>query len=186
MRFLHYNNLNMNNIKQFPTTNYDSFFQRVYFNSIIDNIISFGNLQNTKEKILDFGCGQQILSKKLKEKKVFNYDIKPEFSDFNTYKDLNFDIVVFNHVLMYLYPEEIEKLFNELKLMNSNCKIILGLGKQNIISKIGKFITGHFNAHNDTRSSYKDQIDILSKKSDILRIKKNIFYMTDIYLAKFK
>ena len=49
----------MNNIKDFPTTNYDSFFQRVYFTSIINNIISFGQLRDTNKTILDFGCGQK-------------------------------------------------------------------------------------------------------------------------------
>ena len=42
----------MNNIKDFPTTNYDSFFQRVYFTSIINNIISFGELRDTNKKNL--------------------------------------------------------------------------------------------------------------------------------------
>jgi 2-polyprenyl-3-methyl-5-hydroxy-6-metoxy-1,4-benzoquinol methylase len=175
----------MNNIKHFPTTNYDSFFQRVYFSSIINNIISFADLRDTSKTILDFGCGEKILSKKLQNVNVLNYDIKPEYSDYKTYKNLKFDIVVFNHVLMYFYPNEIENLMDELKLINPKCKIIIGLGKQNLVSKIGKFITGNINAHIDTKSSYNAQIDILNKKSKINKIKKNIFFMTDIYYAEF-
>tara|TARA_B100001173_G_C16008493_1_gene556666 strand:- start:811 stop:1341 length:531 start_codon:yes stop_codon:yes gene_type:complete len=176
----------MNNIKDFPTTNYDSFFQRVYFSSIINNIISFGQLNNTNKTILDFGCGQKILSKKLNGVSVLNYDIKPEYSDYKTFKNLKFDIVIFNHVLMYFYPDEIEKLMDELKSISPKCKIIVGLGKQNLVSKIGKFITGNINAHNDTRSSYNTQIEILSRKTKINKIKKNIFFMTDIYLGEFQ
>ena len=108
----------MNNIKDFPTTNYNSFFQRVYFSSIINNIISFGELQDTNKIILDFGCGQKVLSKKLKGVNVLNYDIKPEYSDYETYSNLKFDIIVFNHVLMYLYPNEIESLMDDIKLIS--------------------------------------------------------------------
>ena len=79
----------MNNIKHFPTTNYDSFFQRVYFSSIINHIIGFADLRNTSKTILDFGCGEKILSKKLQNVNVLNYDIKPEYSDYKTYKNLN-------------------------------------------------------------------------------------------------
>ena len=154
----------MNNIKDFPTTNYDSFFQRVYFTSIINNIISFGQLRDTNKTILDFGCGQKILSKRLHNVKVLNYDIKPEYFYYKTYKNLKFDIIVLNHVLMYFYPDEIESLMDELKLINPKCKIIVGLGKQNLLSKIGKFITGNINAHIDTRSSYNIQIEILNRK----------------------
>ncbi len=175
----------MNNIKDFPTTNYDSFFQRVYFTSIINNIISFGQLRDTNKTILDFGCGQKILSKRLHNVKVLNYDIKPEYSDYKTYKNLKFDIIVLNHVLMYFYPDEIESLMDELKLINPKCKIIVGLGKQNLLSKIGKFITGNINAHIDTRSSYNIQIEILNRKTKINKIKKNIFFMTDIYYGEF-
>lgn len=175
----------MYNLKQFPTTNYDSFFQRVYFNSIINNIISIADLHETKKTILDFGCGERILSKNLKNGKVLNYDIKSEFSDFKTYKNLKFDIVVFNHVLMYLYPNEVEELLDELKSMSPKCKIIVGLGKQNLFSKIGKFITGNINAHNDTRSSYNSQINIILKKSKLIDKKENIFFMTDIFYSEF-
>ena len=175
----------MNNIKDFPTTNYNSFFQRVYFSSIINNIISFGELRDTNKIILDFGCGQKVLSKKLKGVIVLNSDIKPEYSDYETYSNLKFDIIVFNHVLMYLYPNQIESLMDEIKLISPKCKIIVGLGKQNFLSKVGKFITGNINAHIETRSSYNTEIEILSRKTKINKIKKNIFFMTDIYCGEF-
>jgi len=175
----------MKEYKEFITTNYNNFFEKHYFMSILKNIIKIGNLNNTKKIILDFGCGQKIVSKILKNVTVLNYDIKPEFSDHKTYKNLKFDVVIFNHVLMYLYPEEISKLFDEIKNINSDCEIILGLSKQNIISKIGKFLTGNPNAHDNTRSSYKDQVDILFKKSKLIKKKFNVFFMTDIYYSRF-
>ena len=64
--------------KIFPTTNYNIFPQRYYFLSAINNIIKIADLKNTNKTILDFGCGQKILSKILKNKKIINYDNKPE------------------------------------------------------------------------------------------------------------
>ena len=81
----------MYNLNKIPTTDYNDFFQKVYFISIIKNIIKIADLDDTKKTILDFGCGQKILSKTLKNVKVLNYDIKEEFSDLKSYKNLKFD-----------------------------------------------------------------------------------------------
>ena len=86
---------------------------------------------------------------------------------------------------MYMRPEEISNLLDELREMNPNSKIIVGLGKQNILSKIGKFLTGNRKAHENTMSTYKEQINILLKKTTFLKKKSNIFFMTDIYYTKF-
>ena len=75
----------MKELKQFPTTDYTKFPQKYYFESIAKNIIKIGNLKNTNKVILDFGCGQKIFSKILKEKKIINYDIKPEYTECQTY-----------------------------------------------------------------------------------------------------
>ena len=105
----------MKELKQFPTTDYNKFPQKYYFESIAKNIIKIGNLKNTNKIILDFGCGQKIFSKILKDKKIINYDIKPEYTECQTYEDYSFDIAIFNHVLMYLYPSQIEELLNKIK-----------------------------------------------------------------------
>ncbi len=175
----------MYNLNKIPTTDYNDFFQKVYFISIIKNIIKIANLEDTKKIILDFGCGQKVLSKTLKNVKVLNYDIKEEFSDLKSYKNLEFDMVVFNHVLMYMKPREISDLLDELKEMNPNSELIVGLGKQNIVSKIGKFLTGNYKAHENTMSTYEEQISILQKKTTFLKKESNIFFMTDIYYTKF-
>jgi len=171
--------------KIFPTTNYNIFPQRYYFLSVIDNIIKIADLENTNKSILDFGCGQKIFSKILKNKKIINYDIKPEYTECESYEDLHFDIVIFNHVLMYLTPNEIIELLNKIKKINPNCEIITGIGKQNFISKIAMAAALHFGAHKDTMSTYKEQVNILNDKTKLIKKKDNIFFMTDIYYSKF-
>lgn len=170
--------------KEIPTTNYEDFFQRAYFLKIINNIIKIGNLR-TEKKILDYGCGEKMLEKIL-GKKIYNYDIKPQYSEIKNIKNLKYDSIVLNHVLMYMKSEEIKKLFKIIKKTNPRCKVILGLGKHNLLSKIGKIITGNFNAHINIKATYSTQIKIFLDYCAIIKIKKNIFFMTDIYYGKIK
>ena len=169
---------------KFLTTDYKKFPQKYYFLSVANNIISIANLNTTKKVILDYGCGQKIFSKLLKNQRIINYDIKPEYSECKSYENTNFDIVIFNHVLMYLYPEEIEELLDKIKKINPNCELILSLGKQNFISKIAMVLALNFKAH-VSLSSYKEQTQIFLKKTKLIKKKMNIFAMTDVYYSKF-
>ena len=159
--------------------------EKLYFYQIINNIIKIGNLKNTSKIILDYGCGEQILSKILLNKKILNYDSDLSYSDYKTIDNLKFDIVIMNHVLMYLSNSQIIDIFNKIKSLNPNCEFIIGVGKQNLISKIAKTLALNFNAHKLTNTSHKQQIDIIYKYMNVLKIKKNIYFMTDIYLTTF-
>ena len=86
---------------------------------------------------------------------------------------------------MYLKKKEIVLLLDRLFKINPNCEMILGLSKQNFISKIGSFLLNK-KAHDKTKSSYKQQVTIFLKRVNLIKIKKNIFGMTDIYYGKFK
>ena len=68
---------------------------------------------------------------------------------------------------------------------NSNCQFIIGIGKQNLISKFAKNITFNFNAHHGTMSSHKEQYKIIKERMKIIK-KQNIFFMTDIFFTQFK
>ncbi len=165
------------------TTNYSG-ISRIYFDKIITEIISLGKLNLTKKKILDFGCGEKRLEKML-NKKIYNYDINPVYNEVDNLDYINFDIIVMNHVLMYLSKNEIELLFNKFFSKNPNCEFLIGIGKQNYISLIAKSISFKFKAHEGTVSSYKEQLEVINNSTNIIKSKKNIFFMTDIFLCKF-
>ena len=175
----------MKNLNQFLTTDYNKFTQKYYFTSVAKNIIKIAQLQNTDKTILDFGCGQKIFSRLLQNHKIINYDIKPEYTECESYENSNFDIVIFNHVLMYVYPKDIEELLDKIKKINPNCELILSLGKQNLLSKIGMILSSLPNAHDNTRSNYNEQIEIFFKKAKLIKKKLNVFAMTDIYYFRF-
>ncbi len=160
-------------------------FKKFYFDKILKEIIKIGNLELTNFKILDYGCGEKRLEQNLK-KKILNYDLNEKYTEISSFLDKNFDIMIINHVLMYMSRDEINKLFNEIYSVNSNCQFIIGIGKQNLFSKLAKNITLNFNAHSGTISSYNDQYKIIENKMKIIKEKRNIFFMTDIFLTHFK
>ena len=165
--------------------NYYNGISGIYFKKIISNIIKIGNLDKTEKIILDFGCGSKILSKKLPENKILNYDINPDYAEYDDYRKLYFDIVVFNHVLMYMEKKEIISTFENIKKINQNCKFIIGMGKESLINKLAALASLNFTAHKGALTTYEQQTEILKNHMKILQIKKNIFFMTDIYYTKF-
>ena len=46
-------------------------------------------------------------------------------------------------------------------------------------------LTLNFNAHEKTRSSYKEQVEIFFKKTKLINKITNIYAMTDVYYSKF-
>ena len=164
-------------------TNYKG-ISKIYFEKILFEIIELASLNNNKKIILDYGCGKKQLSKLL-NKKILNYDIDPRYNEIDNLEILNYDTVIFNHVLMYFNPDEIDKLFKKMYEKNRNCEFVIGVGRQNIVSKLAKVFTFNFKAHAGTLSTYKEQLEIIEKHMKILKYKKNIFFMTDIYYTRF-
>ena len=165
--------------------NYYNGISGIYFTNIVSNIIKMGNLNETEKIILDFGCGSKILSKKLPGSKILNYDINSRYTEHDDYKKLYFDIVVFNHVLMYMEKKEIISTFENIKKINQNCEFIVGIGKGGLINKLAALVSLNFTAHKGMLTTYKQQTEILKNYTKILKVKKNIFFMTDIYYTKF-
>ena len=170
---------------EFPTTSYNDILSKHYFLKVAKEIIEISNLENEKT-ILDYGCGEKIFSKLLFKPRIFNYDIKPEYNEVSNIKDcFKSDIIIFNHVWMYISQNKIERILSDIKEMNKNAKIILSMGKQNLISKILMILAGEPKAHDNIISTYNEQLQIFKKFCKILKTKKNIYYMTDIYLGEF-
>ena len=157
----------------------------IYFTNIISNIIKIGNLNKTEKIILDFGCGSKILKKNLPGKKILNYDTNPDYTEHDDYKKLYFDIVIFNHVLMYMKKKEIISTFDNIKKINKNCELIIGMGKEGLLNKLAALANLNFTAHKGTLTTYEEQTEILKNNTRILQIKKNIFFMTDIFHVRF-
>lgn len=172
-------------MKTFPITDYNRFPENFYFHKVANEIIQIGNLKKTDQTILDFGCGNKIFSKKLPKKKILNYDINPDISEIDNFQNYKFEIIILNHVLMHMNKIQIEELFSNLKKINPKLIFLIGVGKQNFLSKIGKFILQRHDAHDMTSISYHDQLKIMCNNLQI-KNKKNVFFLTDIFCCSFK
>ena len=148
-----------------------------YFKNIIKKIIQLGNLKNPNIKILDYGCGVKYLQKVL-QRKIYNFDIDPRYNEVHVdYATLKFDVIVINHVLMYLSLKEIKNLFDKIYLVNPNCSILIGISKESYFNKILKFIALHPQAHSNIVTHYKDQVSFI--KNNFLLLKKvNCFFLS--------
>ena len=87
---------------------------------------------------------------------------------------------------MYMDEKEITFTLQNIKKINKNCKIIVGIGKESLLNKLAAMASFNFTAHKGTRTNYDQQIEILKKEMRIIEEKKNIFFMTDIYYLTFK
>ena len=173
-------------------TSYDG-IAGFYFRKIIEEIIAILK-KNTAERsitVLDFGCGRNflknliILNKLNKKIKVIGFDINQNFSDISCWKSIKFDYFVANHVFYLFTKNELNNLIKKLQSLRPGSKIIFGCSNQNLLNKIGMKILSKINAHDQTKLSKKQQLDIILQYSRIL-MKVNVFFLTEIYLLEFK
>ena len=150
--------------------------------------MSVGNF-GKKKIILDFGCGLGEIKKlniiKKNKSKIINYDLITRFGDVKTYKNLNFDTIIFCQVLYLIAPNNIAKLLSELKRQNKYLEIIVAYSTQSIINKVFAFLLGHSNAHKNTLSSPKKEREVLLSQCYLIK-EINYLNLFKIMLLKFK
>ena len=161
--------------------------KRFYFEFILNQIIRIADLKNQSKRILDYGSGLGFLKKKLIKSKntVINYDIIEELSDISNWKNLSFDIIVFNQVLDYLSESEIIQLMQDIKVINPKSEIIYSVGYKSIIKRIAMHILDKKDAYDGMKTSEERQYEIIKPFFDIKKTY-NIFFLHKIFLLKFK
>jgi hypothetical protein len=155
------------------------YFNLIYF--LISNLINYKN-----KLVLDFGGGLGFLEKKLIKKgaKVVVYDKVKELSKVDDYRNINFDIIIFCQVLMYIEEYNIIKIFNNIKLRNKNIIVITCFSQQTLINKIFAFLLGHSKPHDDTVLFPKMENKIFNEF--FIKIKEVNFYLFKIIVSKSK
>ena len=172
----------MNNI----VTDY-KFPQKIYFEKILKRISSHIE-SNTRahSKIIDYGCGENLLKSfvhKLNPAlKVYGYDIDPSLSTISDPFSPIYDVWVFNHVLMYMSADEIVEVFNKIKSLNEQANILIGVSRQNILSKVGAFFLSP-EAHVGIITPGATQHKIINQELHI-RSRESIYGMTDLFICE--
>lgn len=170
-------------IKDFKK-DYYSGLKGIYFYKILRTIIALGRLDRTDKIILDFGSGTGKL-KELLGKKVINFDVISSQSDVADWRRVKFDYFVVNEVLYLLTAKQIKKLLNEIKKINPGAHLIVGIARENLVSKVLAILAGEPDAHADNKTAPKEQVKLLGEHLNILE-KKTVFGLCDVYLLAFK
>ena len=164
------------------------YISSIYFNNILDNMIKIISKNEKKNiKILDFGCGQGYLKKRLKKNKqlkVIGFDVVKELSDVVNWKMVKFDYFLACHVFVYLKKKKFENIIKYIKKYRPKSKVIVAITKQGWLNKLGAFILNEPEAHTNFNLTANEEIDLLCKHMKIIK-KVNIFFLTDVYLLEF-
>lgn len=172
----------------FATTEYSG-ISGIYFNKIIDTIIKIGDLDKSKQTILDYGAGHGIIKSKLfsvnPSAKVINYDIKKELTEVDDWRSTTFNTLIANEVFVYLEKHMLKELLIELKSINKSLEIIVGISKQSVLNNIGKYILFQPKAHDNTKLIPKEEISTLLEFTYIDK-HVSVWGLSDVYKLRFK
>ena len=128
-----------------------------FFSNNLKKILKQNKINFKNSTILDFGCGNCLLHKYLKFKKIFLYDLEHSYYNnnylkktktFKTVKEIKnfkgkFDIILLNSVIQYIKPDDLKKILIILsKKINKHGLIILSdiPGVRDVISNEEGFI----------------------------------------------
>tara|TARA_B100000029_G_C17528194_1_gene942402 strand:- start:115 stop:741 length:627 start_codon:yes stop_codon:yes gene_type:complete len=111
-----------------------------FFSLNLDKLLKKKKLNSKNLSILDYGCGNCLLHKYIKFKKIFLFDIDSKYYDYlflknvKKFKNFNeiienknkFNLILVNSVIQYIEPEKLEKISKDLySKLNKNGLIII-------------------------------------------------------------
>lgn len=115
-------------------------FLNHYFNKSINTAIKYLlSVANKDTLILDFGCGQGILKKKLPDYNIVGYDIQQKYSDVDDFRKVKPEVVFSHHVFEHLKERKLKKVIEVFKRMDLKY-IIVAQPTENAISKIMRIV----------------------------------------------
>ena len=156
-----------------------------YFYLLLRTLINLGGLDSKAKTVLDFGCGHGMLKKMLPDSKIINYDVVKELSDVDDWRKIKFDIMIINEVLYLFEEKEILQLLSEVKKVNGNVELVVGISRQSWLNNLGKIILGQRDAHDGTKTGPRDEARILKSQMHVLQ-HKSVLMLADVYRLKFK
>lgn len=157
---------------------------RFYFRTKVWLAIRIAKLKK-QDIILDFGCGAGWLERKLKDYRIYGYDINPKKTFLRDYKKIKPAKIFVLDVFEHIPTEEIEKILNNFKKLNDRFDIIVSLPTENLVSrKIRRFV-GKAEVPREHITKYKKIIEIL-KKNFRLKNKINFFTISHIFVFEYR
>lgn len=163
--------------KKMNLTRYSG-IKKIYFDRILKTIIKIGYVKDCDGLILDYGSGNSRLRNFLKNHCVCEYD--KFFNDGFEFKNYRPEIIIMNHVLEHMTPQEIHELMNDFYDMNREAVIITGIPLENKLSKTLSVMLGR-PSHIGHITPYK-VIDKTLRQHLVCIKTKRVFGMTEVSL----
>ncbi|MCK4647416.1 hypothetical protein KAT24_00625 [Candidatus Pacearchaeota archaeon] len=153
---------------------------RTYFRAKVLLAIKLAKLKKT-DIILDFGCGEGWLEKKLKDYQIYGYDINPKKTFIKDYREIKPAKIFILDVFEHIPKKEIQKILDDFKKLNSKFVLIVSVPTENWISrKIRKFV-GKEEVPKEHVTKYGEILKILEENFK-LKKKVNFFTVCHIFL----
>ena len=153
---------------------------RIYFKIKVWVAIELAKLKKT-DTILDFGCGGGWLEKKLKNYQIYGYDINPKKTFITDYKEIVptkiFALDVFEHIPI----EEVKRIIEDFKKLNSSFEIIVSIPTENWVSKKMRQFVGKSEVPEEHITRYEEILKILRENFKVRR-KINFCTVSHIFL----
>ena len=153
---------------------------KVYFRSKVFVAIKLAGL-NKEDIILDFGCGGGWLEKKLKNFKIFGYDLNPKKTFVEDYKEIKPTKIFVLDVFEHIPRSEIKKIINNFKKMNNKFELIVSQPTENWLSRNVRKLIGKSEVPDEHITRYEEILEILNRNFN-LKKKVNFFTVCHIFL----
>lgn len=160
----------------------ENLITKIYFRWKVNEAIKLAKLKKT-DIILDFGCGGGWLEKRLKNFNIKGYDINPEKTFIEDYKEVKptkiFALDVFEHIPF----NEINGIINNFKKLNNKFELIVSIPTENWLSRKVRKLVGKPEVPIEHITKYKEILRILKEN---FRLKKKINFFTVTHLILFE
>ncbi|MEK6914112.1 MAG: methyltransferase domain-containing protein [Nanoarchaeota archaeon] len=161
------------------TYNSRNLITKIYFRSKVMTAIKLANLKK-EDIILDYGCGDGWLEHKLKNYKIYGYDLNPKKSFIKDYKKIKptkiFALDVFEHIPI----KEVKKIIKNFKKMG-DFELIISQPTENFISRKIRKLVGKSEVPKEHITRYEDIVKLLIEEFKLTK-KINFFSVCHIFL----
>jgi SAM-dependent methyltransferase len=142
------------------TYNSENIIARVYFRWKVMTAIKLAGLSKD-DVILDFGCGDGWLEHKLKNYKIYGYDINPKKTKIKDYRKIKPSKI-------FVPIEEIKKIIKDFKKMGK-FELIVSQPTENLLSRNVRKMIGKKDVPDEHITRYEEIVRLMKKEFKLVK-----------------